>query len=114
MSPDFVRVFGDNDRTVRSCLACRGAGPEPTDSVDPAERDAVELVANTSGSSEQLAAQTDATTDDEDGISVTVDDFDDADVVAADVIAPEPPTVSADAGRSRFGFFRAVFSKQRP
>jgi hypothetical protein len=106
VSPDFARVFGDNDRTVRSCLACRGVEPEPADSD---ESNAAEVVASTSPTDDAHTPESELTIDDE-----PTDEGEETStaVTAVDVepaSTPSPATAGSD--HSPFGFLRSVFQK---
>lgn len=109
VSPDFVRVFGDNDRTVRSCLACRGAAPE---SADSDESNVTAIVASASITDEEHVSEVELVGGDEptDERERTSTAFAAVDVEPAST--PRPATTGSD--HSRFGFLRSVFQKQRP
>lgn len=118
VSTDFVRVFGDNDRTVRACLTCRGTDPEPTESDEPTalKVEAVAAIPSEGDGVETLGRET-RTLDDETDSTVDADrtdeDEDEASVASPDGEAVSPGTAVV-GDQSRFGFLRSVFLKQRP
>lgn len=126
VSPDFVRVFGDNDRIVRSCPSCRGTAPEPASAEtveEPAEYAATSSVSADGGerieddeTTEEVEIETapsltaDAAADD--SANDPVDDGQGTSTGVGVGDAAEPETaVAADGGRSPLGFLRSVFSR---
>ena len=127
VSPDFVRVFGDNDRIVRSCPSCRGTAPEPASSetveetteyaatpsvsADGGERiEEDETIEETEAETETTPSLTADTTDD-----VTSDPVDDGQGTSTGVdvgdAAEAETAVAAGTDRSPLGFLRSVFSR---
>lgn len=131
VSPDFVRVFGDNDRVVRSCPSCRGTVPEPastdnvvaeteTQTVDEThtqsvsadggeriEEDDTETLNETETEPSLTAESAD------DGLtSDPVDERQGTSTSVSDVGVAEPETAMATGtDRSPLGFLRSVFSR---
>ncbi|WP_139173335.1 DUF7563 family protein [Halogranum gelatinilyticum] len=101
VSPDFVRVFGDNNRVVTACLSCRGAKPEPDQSAGPAE------------TAEYNASETEQADDTEYEPEPYSHEADPAEPASAsqrvDVTEPETAATATGGGSSPMSFLRSVF-----
>lgn len=104
ISPDFVRVFGDNNRVVTACLSCRGNAPKPAKSAGPTVPVATEPTVVASESTTELGEF--------EGEPDETIDYEESTVDQIGTVEPEsePEPMVATAGRSStFGFLRSVF-----
>lgn len=109
VSPDFVRVFGDNSRVVRSCLSCHGAEPDRVESDNQSTVEVESVAAAPAEGDEQSTTSTQRTDSlDEEGTS---GDAVECEVTEYETPEPETATTTTGDGSSRFGFLRSVFSK---
>jgi hypothetical protein len=108
VSPDFVRVFGDNSRVVRSCLSCHGTEPDHVESDDQSTVEVESVTAGSVGDDEQSATSTQhADSLDEEGTSGGAVEYETTEYETPE---PETATTTGDSS-SRLGFLRSVFSK---
>ena len=114
VSPDFVRVFGDNSRVVRSCLSCHGAEPDRVESDDQSAIEVEPVAAGSTGGDEQSTASTQRPDSlDEEGTSGDAVECEvtEHETTEYETTEPETATTTTGDGNSRFGFLRSVFSK---